>query len=262
MKVFLNGEFIEEGAAALPVTDRGFTLGDGVFDTMLASDESLVDADDHFNRLLKHAAVLKIAVDMDVEIFKKTAHRLIGQSANQRAAIRTTVSRGPGDHGLIPPESPQPTILMRISPAPDPSTSPPPRLIIAETVRRNEHSPLSRIKSLNYGDNILALMEAKEKGADDAIILNAAGNPACATAANIFVLIGGKLFTPPVSDGAMDGITRQKMLPKAIEKSMGIEDMMEADSIYLTSSILGIRAAKSLNGRKLLDLYGNFPIAA
>ncbi|MBI4030549.1 MAG: aminotransferase class IV [Proteobacteria bacterium] len=262
MKVFLNGEFIEEGAAALPVTDRGFTLGDGVFDTMLAADGSLVDADAHFNRLLKHAAVLKIPVNMDVEALKKTAHRLIGQPASQRAAIRTTVSRGPGERGLTPPESPQQTILMRVSPASDPSTSPPPHLVIAETVRRNEHSPLSRIKSLNYGDNILALMEARGKGTDDAIILNTAGKAACATAANIFVLIGGELFTPPVSDGAMPGITRQKLLPKAIEKSLGIEDMMEADSIYLTSSILGIRAAKSLNGRKLLDLYRNFPIAA
>lgn len=262
MKIFMNGKFVDESAAALPVTDRGFTLGDGVFDTMLAADGALIDADAHFSRLLEHAAVLKIPVVMGMEDFKNAARHLIIPSSNHRFSIRTTISRGPAARGLMPPDVPQPTIIMRADPVPVPAKAQRPRLIIAESVRRNEHSPLSHIKSLNYGDNILALTEAREKGADDAIMLNTAGNAACASAANIFVLIGGELFTPPQADGAMNGITRAKLLPKAIEKSLRAEDLLEADSIYLTGSIAGIRAAASLNGRKLLDLYSDFPAAA
>lgn len=243
MIVFLNGDFIEESATKIPVTDRGFTLGDGVFDTMLAMDGKPVEAEAHFERLLRHAAVLKISVGMDLTVFKNAAFTLISQSANQPLAIRTTITRGPGERGLAPPDAPRPTVLMRASPAPNSDALPPPRLIVAQSVRRNECSTLSRIKSLNYGDNILALMEAKEKGADDAIMLNTAGNIACATASNVFVKIGGTLYTPPLSDGAMDGITRQKLLPGAVEKSLNVNDLGRAGAIYLTSSILGIRQA-------------------
>ena len=252
MKVFLNGVFIEEDKAGLPVTDRGFTLGDGVFDTMRAINGSLADADLHFERLLDHAAVLKIPVGMSVEDFKDAAHHLITPSSRHPLAIRTAISRGPGERGLAPPEAPQPTILMRASPAPAPVK--PPRLIIAQNVRRNEHSPLCRIKSSNYGDNILALMEAKERGADDALMLNNAGHVACSTASNIFVQIGGVLYTPPLSDGVMNGITRQKLLPRAREKSLSTDDLMRAEAIYLTSSIMGIRPAESINGVKLKSL--------
>lgn len=246
--VFLNGAFMDESEAALPVTDRGFTLGDGVFDTMLAIDGALIDADAHFTRLLDHATVLKIPVGMSVSDFKNTANHLIRQSAHQRTAIRTAISRGPSERGLAPPDVPQTTILMRASPAPAPAKLP--HLIIAQSVRRNEHSPLSRIKSSNYGDNLLALMEAKERGADDAIMLNTAGCVACATASNIFVQINGTLYTSPLSDGVMNGITRQKLLPRAQEKSLNADDLMRAEAIYLTSSIMGVRAAASLNGKE------------
>lgn len=252
--VFYNGAFVAADEVSIDPADRGFTLGDGVFDTMLAVDGNPVDADAHFARLVEHASVLKIPVGVDIAALKQAASQLISQSENQPIAIRTAISRGPGARGLAPPHNSQPTILMRASPAPDPDKMPPPRLVIAETVRRNEHSPLSRIKSSNYGDNILALMEARDKDADDAIMLNTAGHAACATAANIFALIDGELYTPPVADGAMPGITRAKLLPRAREKSLTAEDLLRADAVYLTSSILGIRAAQSINGIKLKPL--------
>ena len=259
MIVFLNGQFIEENEAALPVTDRGFTLGDGVFDTMLAAGGALIDAEAHFARLIGHAAVLRIPVSMNVEDFKNAANQLIASSSRHPLAVRTAISRGVGERGLAPPDNAQPTILMRASPAPDQAKMPPPRLIIAQGVRRNEHSPLCRIKSSNYGDNILALLEAKDNSADDSIMLNTAGNAACATASNIFVQIGGVLFTPPLPDGAMDGITRRKLLSRAHEKSLCAEDLLNAEAIYLTNSILGVRAAAALNGIALKKLT---PLAA
>lgn len=252
--VFYNGAFIPANEASIDPADRGFTLGDGVFDTMLAVDGKAVDSDEHFTRLLCHAAALKIPVGMTVGALKNAADHLISRSSGARTTVRTAVSRGPGARGLMPPDHPQPTILMRALPAPDLTGLPPPRLVIARTVRRNEHSPLSRIKSSNYGDNILALTEAKDKGADDAIMLNTAGRVACATAANIFALIDGALYTPPVADGAMPGIVREKLLPRAREKSLTVDELMNAEAIYLTSSILGIRAARSVDGTELKEL--------
>jgi len=259
MIIFLNGKFIEEKEAKIAVTDRGFTLGDGVFDTMLAVNGSLIDPDLHFQRLQDHATALKIPVQMDSKALKSTAEKLLETNAGNRLAIRTTISRGPGDRGLTPPEHPQSTILMRANTAPDPATLPPSQLIIAQSVRRNEHSPLSRIKSSNYGDNILALQEAKDRGAHDAIMLNTAGHVACATTSNIFALIHGTLYTPPLADGVMPGITRQKLLHNAQEKTMTPEDLMTADALYLTNSILGVRAVETLNGIKLKSIK---PMAA
>lgn len=244
MNVWLNGELTAEKSACISPTDRGFTLGDGVFDTLLAIDGKPVEAAAHTQRLRSHAAAMRIPFTMDDHAFASAILSLLKQNdfLKGRYAIRTTLTRGPGVRGLAPPDNPSPTLLIRAVPAPDPSIMPPVRIIVAQTVRRNENSPLSRIKSLNYGDNVLALMEAKAKGADDAILLNTAGRIACATASNIFIVKDGKTFTPPLSDGVMDGIERRG-IRDAIERSLSPDDLFAADSVFLTNSITGKRPA-------------------
>lgn len=256
--VFLNGNFIKEDRAALPVTDRGFTLGDGVFDTMLAIDGKMIFADKHFRRLGEHAAIMKIPFPCRTQELENSAAMLLEKNnlMTGRAAIRTALSRGPGERGLSPPAPRMPTLLMQATPVPSAGTPPPLKMIVARTVRRNEHSPLSRIKSSSYGDNLIALLEAQEAGAHDAVMLNTAGNAACATTSNIFALIGGKLITPPVTDGAMAGITRSSLMFRATECSLTEDDLMKADALWLTSSIGGIRAVESLNGMKYKDTTG------
>lgn len=240
MIIWHNGAFHPETASAVGVTDRGLTLGDGVFDTMLAVDGALQAAEAHGQRLKRHAAVIKLFFDLD---FTATALALLERNGftQGRFAIRTTVTRGPGERGLAPPVHPQPTIIMRASHAPEPAKTV--RAIISKTVRRNEHSPLSQIKSLNYGDNLLALMEAKDKGADDAILLNGAGHACCASAANIFILEGCRYMTPPLSDGVLDGITRAQFMAEyaAVEQSIDETRLRGADKIIFTSAIAGVR---------------------
>jgi len=121
-------------------------------------------------------------------------------------------------------------------------------MIIAETVRRNSFSPLSRIKSLNYGDNLIALMEAKDKGADDAILLNAEGHVCCASTSNIFIVEGHDFITPPLYDGVLNGITRQFILQKyrVREESIHAERLLKSDAAFLTNSLSGIRAIKKI----------------
>jgi branched-subunit amino acid aminotransferase/4-amino-4-deoxychorismate lyase len=119
-------------------------------------------------------------------------------------------------------------------------------LIIANDVRRNEGSPLSRIKSLNYADNVLAMREAMQHKADDAIMLNNKGMVCCAATANIFIVLDGQWMTPPLTDGVLDGIMRAEMIREraAQEISISVDDLKRAEEIYLTSSLIGMRLGK------------------
>ncbi len=246
MIILHNGAFLQDSEFKISPADRGLTLGDGVFDTMLAQDGAPLWAREHFARLTYNASVLGISFDLD---FDNMAQELLRQNGftSGRHAIRTTVTRGAGARGLAPPESSKPTVLMAAAPAPRKTTRI--EAIIAQDVRRNEHSPLSKIKSLNYGDNLLALIEAQKKGAEDALLLNTAGHVCCATTSNIFIREGEKLITPPLSDGVLAGITRTKIISahNAAEESLTPERLFEADAIFLSNSIQGVRAVKRLD---------------
>ena len=123
------------------------------------------------------------------------------------------------------------------------------RVIVATTTRRNEHSPLSRIKHLNYLDNIVARREAMERAADDAVLLNTAGCVAETTVANIFILVDGFMLTPPVDDGALPGILRAEAmkLARAEERSISLDMLGRASEVFLTSA-LGVRPVTHIDG--------------
>lgn len=243
MIIYLNGRYCPEQDAQIAVTDRGLTLGDGVFDTMLVHDGVAQDSTAHYERLRHHAAA--IGIDFALPDWKGAIKRLLHENTFKtgRHAVRTTVTRGPGARGLALPEPTVPTVIIRAAIAPP--VPGPARLIVAQGVRRNEGSPLSRIKSLNYGDNIAAHREAQAMGADDAVMLNNRGDVACATASNLFVKYAGQWLTPPTNDGAMDGIVRARMLRtgKAREHSITPAMLAQAEDLMLTNSINGERGA-------------------
>lgn len=249
MIVWHKGEFVAETAVSITPADRGLTLADGVFDTLLAVDGVPQEAAAHFERLRHHAAVMGIMVNTADFAAQAAVLLRVNNFTAGRYALRTTITRGPGTRGIAIPEDPAPTIIMRATPAsPRPDASGPAlpvRLIVAQNVRRNEGSPLSRIKSLNYGDNIVAWREARAAGADDALMLNNQGNLACATASNIFVMIDGRWLTPPLPDGAMDGIVRARLLRErfATEQTITAALLSQAGGIILSNSISGPRPA-------------------
>ena len=251
MIIYFNGSFIKETDAHIAPTDRGLTLGDGVFDTMLAIDGQPVDGPAHAQRLARHAAVL--GIPCVCENLAQIVTELLDRNGfiGGRHAIRTTVTRGPGVRGLQPPA--QPAVMMIVRAAPVPAPAHPPAIITARDVRRNEGSPLSRIKSLNYGDNIIALAEAKMAGADDAVMLNNAGHVACASASSVYVLCGGVWLTPRTEDGAMDGIGRAHLLAQGRVREGIVTGAMLAGCAALATgnSLMGLRAAVTLDGRAL-----------
>lgn len=257
--LWLNGALAGAEDVRLSPLDRGFTLGDGVFETIRAQGERLLWLDEHLARLTSAAAFLGIPLPMAEKAIAAGLRDLLREDLRRTAgfagsALRLTLTRGPsGRRGLWPPSLPStPTLLASIAPLPPPR--PPLHLAIARSTRRNEHSPLSRIKSLNYGDNILARREADERGFDDALMLNCRGGIACATAANVFFRIGGEWRTPPVSEGVLPGLARARLLSllPAREAPIAETDLARAEA-GVASNSLGLSAIRAIEGRALTE---------
>jgi branched-chain amino acid aminotransferase len=171
---------------------------------------------------------------------------VLRENALPDAALRMTLTRGPAARGVVPVGDGRPTVL--ISAGPLPGALPPAKVVVADRVRRNEFSPLAGIKSLNYLDNILARQEAAARGADDALLLSTQGFLAEASAANVFVKVGGSWVTPPVSDGALPGVMRGIILERlpAREKRILSDELYQADAAFLSNS-LGYRLITHIN---------------
>jgi branched-chain amino acid aminotransferase len=246
MMLWLDGRLRHAGEAAILPSDRGFLLADGLFETIRVTAGVIAHFPRHMARLRGGAAVLALPLPWsDVELAGAAAAVI---AANQNAgSLRLTVTRGPGPRGVVPPATATPTLLITAAPFAPPLLSA--RLVIARGTCRNERSPLARIKSLGYGDGILARLEAARAGADDALLLNTRGTIAEATAASLFLRRDGRWLTPPVADGALPGIARGLLLEAgfAEERSLAESDLDGAESVFLANS-LGLRIVAEIEG--------------
>lgn len=251
--IWLNGALLPAAGVRLDPTDRGLLLGDGLFETLLLRDGAVVRLDAHLARLAAGAAVLGLPLTPDRDTLA-TALRATAAANNLDAgSLRLTLTAGPAPRGLPRPAIPAPTLMITAAPpAPPP---PPARVLIATVTRRNERSPLSRVKSLNYLDQILARNEAEAAGLDDALLRNGRGDVVCASAANLFaVLADGRPVTPPLADGALPGTRRAAVLAAlgATEHSLRPADLRTAREVFLTSS-LSARAVVAVDGHPIGD---------
>ena len=232
--------------------DRGFLFGDGVFDTVAM-------AGAHGHRLGAHIdRLVTAAVTIGIEIGEGALHAAIDEArrglAGPTTILRTTVTRGVALRGLWPSGASEPTIAVSTQAWPLDLIGQPATLAIA-TAPRNERSPLSRLKSLNYLDAILAAREAAATGADDALLLNTAGRVACTTIANLFILRAERLVTPPLGEGCLPGIMRATLLDEAAGLGLFVEeaalapgDLFSADAVFLTNSVRLLRPVTAIAG--------------
>ena len=235
----------------IPLDDRGLLLGDGLFETLLAVDGALVDPQPHLERMAAGCAALGLPPLDRAAAEAAMAQALAGLEA-PRAAVRLTLTAGSGGRGLDRPQAPAVRLLASAAPAPAPQD---PADLITSTVRRNELSPASRLKTLSYLDNVLARAQAREAGMDEALMLNTRGDVACAAAANVFWLWGGRLYTPGLDCGVLAGTMRAKVISAAagqglnvVETRSGLAELARADAVFLTNSLIGVRQARSLDG--------------
>lgn len=236
---------------AIPLDDRGLLLGDGLFETLLWRDSELVFAEAHWARMAAGAAVLGLPPPTR-ETFGDCAVAAVAAAGlgEARAAVRVTLTAGSGGRGLDRPAELRPRLFATAAPSPRPER--PASLAIA-SVRRNETSPTSRLKTLAYLDNVLARREARDAGADEAVMLNTKGELACAAAANLFWIEAGALVTSADETGCLPGIMRAQVLDAA--RALGIETraaraeaqvLERSEAMFLASSLIGVRPAHLL----------------
>jgi branched-chain amino acid aminotransferase len=243
MMFWLNGVERSAEDPQLSPLDRGFTLADGLFETMRVSNGVVFRLDAHLDRLCIGARLLGIPIAPTLRDHVAASARAAFAAGYVHASARLTVTRGPAPPGLAPPPHPAPTIALAISPLAPPD-SPRPLVAAMASARRNEYALTANIKSLSYTESVLALAQAKTAGADDAIFLDTAGHVSEATASNLFALIDGTLVTPALSCGVLPGITRAAVLELApaldlntSEREMHEAELALASEIFLTSSI-------------------------
>ena len=247
---------------AIPLDDRGLLLGDGLFETVLSRGGELVALAAHLERMAAGCAVLGLPAPDPGEAESLMRHALADAGLEgARAAVRLTLTAGSGGRGLDRPQAPAPRLVAAAAASAAPAT--PARLIVS-LIRRNEGSPASRLKSLAYLDNVLARREALAAGADEAVMLNGAGQVACAAAANLFWVRGGQVFTPSLDCGVLDGIVRRQVMATVAvtQVAVGVEVLRDAEAIFLTNSLIGVREVAGLDRRVLAPSRQAAEIAA
>jgi branched-chain amino acid aminotransferase group I len=261
--VYLNGQLLPQCEAKLSPFDHGFLYGYGLFETMRAYNSHIFRLDSHLTRLCCSAESIGLTHDVlttDGEEQSLKAACMAALEANKLkdARIRLTVSAGEGDMTPDPSSCSNPTILISVHNLPP---LPPEKYEegykgTVSSLRRNSQSPLSRLKSTCYMENILARTAARASGYDEAILLNEKGYVAEGTTTNIFLVSNGELITPSLESGVLPGITRGAVLEiagasniRASERLVKLEDLIEAQEAFLTNSILEVMPLISVEGK-------------
>ena len=261
MKVWIDGRVVDGGEARIPVTDHGLLYGDGIFEGMRVFSSRVFRLDAHMARLATGARAISLELPGGTQAMREIVLETARAYGAPDAYVRLIVTRGEGALGVDPTTCPHPRVLC-IADAIRIYSEEKLRLgvdLVTSSLRRPAADALDpRVKSLNYLNNALAKLEARRRGADEALLLNAAGMVAEASVANIFALRGGELLTPPGTDGALEGITRATLMElagglgvPARERTLGRFDLFAADEVFLTGSGAGIVPVRSLDAQTI-----------
>lgn len=270
MTIFINGLFISEDLPVIYVTDRGFLLGDGLFETLKSVNGTLLFFDRHYERLRKSAEILNILFPYSTRFIETVCQTLLKENElqNNIASLRITLTRGTGKRGLSISESMSPTILITAAAYEEPIVKKPIRMRVTD-IRRNEFSVLTKLKTTQYLESIMARKIAQDNGFDEGVMLNTKGMITESSSANLFFVINDQLVTPPVSDGVLPGIMRQFILECAAsqgivfeERSIAPSDISWVTAAFQTNSLVGIQLISCFDDYCLPDTEDNKIIQA
>ncbi len=247
---YQDGGFVPADGAHVAADDAGLLHGRGLFETFRAREGRVYLLERHVARLRAGAAALDIEAPAELDELPATVQELAERCELPDARMRLTLTAGR--------QAGRPSLVLHARPATDypPETYTRGATAVIASTRRNETSPLARIKSLNYLDNLLTREEARRAGADDALLLNTRGNLAESATANVFIVLGGELRTPPVEDGALPGVTRSAVLELATaagiparEATLTKDDLQRAEEAFLTNAVAGVLPLVMVDGR-------------
>lgn len=255
--IYINGSLVSKEEARISIFDRGFLYGDGVFETMRSYSQQVFRIEHHLSRLFSSLKVLNMAIPLKSDQLRQAVYRTLRANNLDDAYIRLTISRGEGSLGPNPDLRLSPNIVIiarKFKPYPSVSYENGYKAAVV-TVRQNVSSPLSKIKSANFLNYILAKMEAISKGVDEGILLNTEGHVAEATTSNIFAIKDGLLSTPSEESGILPGITRQAILEisssiglRAQERTMALEELFKSDECFLTNTLMEVMPVVEIDG--------------
>jgi branched-chain amino acid aminotransferase len=282
MWVYLNGRFVPKQEAVISVFDHGFLYGDGVYETLRAYGGRIFMLRRHITRLRRSARLIGLDLPIPENEWPLLLDEAMKRNGVENAYLRITISRGEGEIGLDPGLCARPTVVIMVKPF-----AAYPHHLFEEgvslalvAVRRNLAAALSpQMKSLNFLNNILAKLEASHAGAFDGVMLNAEGQITECTTSNIFFVHAGRLCTPSVACGILDGITREVVLMLAREQGVTIEEgcytpdaLKKAEECFLTNTTMEVMPVREIDShpigsgkpgaltRRLLDSFkSNLP---
>jgi len=247
--VWLDGELVDARRATVSIFDHGITVGDGVFETLKAVDGRPFAARRHLERLRRSAEGLGLRVPFDDAELRAAMAEVLASHDLPQARVRITVTGGPAPLGSERGEQPA-TVVVAVGELkhPDPTAA-----VCVVPWPRNERGAMAGIKTTSYAENVKALAYAKERGCTEALFETTTGLLCEGTGSNVFVGIGGRLLTPPLSSGCLAGVTRDLLLEvtDAREEDIPMAAFREADEVLLTSTGRDVQPVHRVDSRDL-----------
>jgi len=269
-KVWIDGRVVDGESARISVFDHGLLYGDGIFEGMRVYGGRVFRQADHLRRLAVSAKAIGLRFPEEVDLSEVVDETVRAFGASD-AYIRLLVTRGEGPLSVDPTKCKRSRVICIVG---EVSLYPAEKLaagidVVTVSVRRPRPDVLEpRVKSLNYLNNAMAILEARRAGADEALILNADGAVAEASGANVFIVRDGVVATPPATDGALEGITRRTLLElcsadgiPAEQRRLGRIDLLGADEVFLTGTGARLVPVRTLDGA-VIGKDGDRPVYA
>ena len=261
LKIFLGDKLVDEADAKISVFDHGLLYGDGVFEGIRVYGGRVFLHQQHIDRLFESAKAIRLVIPMSPAEVIAAVEKTVKANNISDGYVRLVVTRGAGSLGLDIRKTSNPQVIViadTISLYPPETYTKGMNLVTASTIRNHPGALSSRIKSLNYLNNILARIEGTDAGMVEALMLNHKGEVAECTGDNIFIVKNRVLMTPGLDAGILEGITRNAVMQLAVEggyevleTSMTRHDLYVADEMFLTGTAAEVVAVVSLDGRKI-----------
>ena len=259
MKVWVDGLLAGEGDACVSPLDHGLLTGDGVFETLRVYNGVPFAVRRHLDRLARSCAGLELPMPA-ADRLRAAMADVVAANGLVEGRLRVTVTGGPSPLGSERGES-QPTVIVAGSAL---EIWPEATDVCIVPWPRNERGALAGLKTISYGENVVALAFARRRGAGEAIFANTRGELCEGTGTNVFVVSGGRVFTPPLSSGCLPGVTRDLLLELglAAEETMSVGALAAADEAFVTSSTREVQPVRAVDGGALAQAPGPLTAAA
>ncbi|MFD7611121.1 aminotransferase class IV [Streptomyces sp. NPDC059828] len=257
MRIWVNGGLRDADTALVSVLDHGITVGDGVFETVKATEGRLFALTQHLDRLTRSARGLGLP-DPDLDEVRRACDAVLEANPVALGRLRITYTGGLSPLGSDRGDA-GPTLVVALG---ESARRPDSTAVITVPWVRNERGALSGLKTTSYAENVVALARAHEQGASEALFANTVGQLCEGTGSNVFVVVDGHLHTPPLSSGCLAGITRALTVEwtGAQETELPLDVLDRAEEIFLTSTLRDVQAVHRVDGRALSSAPG--PVTA